>query len=141
MGRVDDVQDHLQSESIVDGATGWPSVRRLEYEPTDNDDDRLVIISEDGGTPPEIAAASGIGDSALGDGGVQVRVRGPKHDSDASRSKAQEILDELHGQLGATIGSTTYHRVRAQTDEPVFAGWDDDERPSHTISFLLLEDV
>lgn len=138
---MDDVQDHLQSEGLVDGSSTWPSVRRQEVDDK-GESGRLVIIMEDGGPTPEIPASAGIGDSALGEPGVQVRVRGAPHESDEAEAQCQAIIDELHGKLNATIGSTLYHRIMAQTTEPVWAGYDeDDRRPNFTASFLMLRDV
>lgn len=137
MGAVNDVRTHLQSAGLIDGATGWVSVKRFEH---DDGGNQQVIITEDGGPTPEMKASQGIGDSALGDAGVQVRVRGEPHKASDTKSKAQEIIDELHGQRGLVISGTTYYRIRSLTREPVFAGYDDDRRPSHTASFRLLSD-
>lgn len=138
MGVVDDVQAYLTAQGLVDGSTSWTSRRRWE---SDVDVDRLVILTEDGGPPPEIAETEGIGDSAEADVGVQVRVRGQPHQGDDAAEKAKAILDQLHGQRSVTMNGTTYLRVRAQTPVPVFAGWDDRNRPNFTTSFRLLRDV
>lgn len=137
MGVVDDVQDRLQAQGLIDGATGWPSVRRFLHE----DSDQLVVLTEDGGPPPELTASAGIGEAAEKDPGVQVRVRAQEFDSDASLAQAQAIYDDLHGLKGVTLGSTDYHRVAALSPEPVFMGFDDEGRPEHTISFRLLADA
>lgn len=137
MGVVDDVQDRLQAQGLIDGATGWPSVRRYLHE----DSDQLVVLTEDGGPPPEMTAASGLGETAETDAGIQVRVRAEPGDSDASFSRAKAIYDDLHGLKGVTLGSTDYHRVAALSPEPVFMGFDDEGRPEHTISFRLLADA
>ena len=138
MGAVADLQDLLQSESLVDGATGWVSKRRRE---TDEDEDQ-VILTEDGGGGPEMPADQGIGDEAQGDPAVQVRARGSTAwNADATAATVQEIIDAIHGKLAVTVNGTRYHRIRAQTQEPVFAGYDDDGRPSHTASFLMLRDA
>ena len=137
MGAVDDARTLLQDAGIVDGATGWTSVKRFEH---DDDGSQLVIIAEDGGPAPEFPASQGVGDSALGEPGVQCRVRGEPHAGSATASKAQEIIDELHGKRSVTVNGTTYYRIRSMTDEPVFAGYDDDRRPSHTVSFRFLRD-
>lgn len=136
MGAVEDVQDDLQAAGIVDGSTGWKSTRRAERDAGGN---QQVIISEDGGPDPEMKTTEGIGSAAVVDEQVQVRVRGDPWDSDATLAKAEEIFDRLHGRLSETVGGTTYHRVRAQS-RPVLAGFDDDDRPSHTITFLMLRD-
>lgn len=137
MSVVDDVQTRLASQSLVDGSTGWPSSRRMVHDETD----KLVVITEDGGPPPEIAAGTGIGDSARGDVGVHVLVRGEPGDGDASAAKAQAILDDLHSVRDTTIGATSYGRVRALTPEPVFAGYDEKHRPQHTVAFRMLRDI
>jgi hypothetical protein len=105
-------------------------------EPAEN---QLVVVSEDGGPPPEIAETEGIGDSAFHDVGVHVLVRAVAWDSDASLDKAAEIFTALHGKRNIVVGSsTTYLRVRARTPEPLFLGFDEQGRPRHTIAFLLL---
>jgi hypothetical protein len=98
------------------------------------------MVSEDGGVSPEIRESAGIGDSALEDPGVMVTVRAKAWDGDASRAKADAILSALHGQRNIVLfaGSDTYLRIRAQTPEPIFAGFDDQGRPLHTISFRML---
>lgn len=138
MSFVDDIQDHLQSQGLVDGATGWASVRNTML---DDKGDQLVMVAEDGGPAPEISTTDGIGDSALKDVGALLTVRAGPNSPDDSRSKAQAILDELHGQLGATIGSNAYLRVTALTGEPIAAGYDDKSRPLHTVAFRGLRDV
>jgi hypothetical protein len=100
--------------------------------------DQLVVVSEDGGPLPEIKEAQGIGDAALEDLGVMVRVRAKAWEGDESLLKAQEVLDALHGLRAAMVGSREYLRVRALTPEAIFAGFDDDGRPHHTVAFRML---
>lgn len=140
MPAVDDVFAFLANQNIAGGATGWSLLRRKIMDGT-GVNDQLVVVSEDGGSTPEIHAASGMGDSALADPGVIVTVRAKKDESDASLTKANEVLAALHGRLSQTLVSsgTVYFRVRAQTAEPVFAGYDDQGRPMHTIAFRLLK--
>jgi hypothetical protein len=107
-------------------------------------ENQLVVVTEDGGSEPEIsvpASPGGIGDSALHDIGVLVTVRAGPWDGDASAVKAQEIFDALHGQRSITLGSMPYMRVRARTPEPIFAGFDDNGKPRHTIAFMLLREA
>lgn len=103
--------------------------------------DQLVVVTEDGGPLPEIPETEGMGDSAFGDIGVLLTVRAAQFDSDASETKAADIFDELHGKRDLTMGATTYLRVRARTPEPVFAGFDDQGRPQHTLAFMLLTPI
>jgi len=100
--------------------------------------DAAVVVGEDGGAQPEIAAPAGIGDSAMGDAGVLVTVRAAQWKSNDSFAKAAEILVALHGLLDVMVGSTQYLRVVALTSEPVFAGFDEQGRPLHTVAFRLL---
>lgn len=136
MPTVNDVSSFLEQEGLVGGSSGWDVVRRrLSDQPIP---DQVVVVSEDGGPPPEIPADEGLGDSALADRGVLVTVRAAAWDSDASSEKASAILTALHGLRSTTVGSTLYYRVRALTSEPVFAGFDNAGRPVHTIAFRLL---
>ena len=137
MGMVEDVQMFLAqySPAIIDGSTGWPSVRRRVHD----DSDQLVVLTEDGGFEPETPSAEGLGDSALKQPAVQVRVRGEPWDSDASYEKAQEIMDALHGVMRQDVGYGYYLRIKAQTSGPVFIGFDDRGRPEHTISFRAVQ--
>jgi hypothetical protein len=139
MGLVEDVQMYLQSLSpgIIDGSTGWPSSRRRVHDGLGH---RLVIITEDGGFEPETPSPDGIGDSALMEPAVQVRVRGTPWDTDAVEEKAAEIFDVLHGLLRTTMGYTYYERVKAQTT-PIFIGFDDKGRPEITTSYRALRAV
>jgi len=138
MGVVDDVQDRLQAQGIVDGATGWPSVRRREHDGSD----RLVRIIEDGGPSPEFPADSGLGDAAIEDPGVQVMVRGTKTDGgDAVVAKATEIKNDLHGLQAVTLNGTLYHRIRAMTPDPISIPEDGRGRPLATIAFRLMRDA
>ena len=134
MGVVSDVQTYLVAQSLVDGATGWTSVVRRVF-----GDGNLVVITEDGGRPSQISAASGIGASALKDPAVQIRVRGgTAWDGNTAFAKAQAIFDALHGLLATTVGVTLYLRVAAQTSEPVFIGFDEANRPQFTMSFRMM---
>lgn len=132
MGAVADVQTYLAAQGLVDGSTDWPSVRRYMHDESDN----LVVITEDGGFGPDIPAVSGLGDFASQDAGVQVRVRSSAHQSDAAYEEAKAILDELHGLLDTTLGSTAYQSIVARTPEPVFLGFHQ-SRPEFTVSFRL----
>ena len=136
MGAVADVQTFLESAGIIDGATGWPSVRRRVHDGSD----QQVVITEDGGLPPMVPAATGMGDGALKIPAVHFSVRGEEWDGDASAAKAQEIMDALIGADG-TIGSTHYLVVSAQTASPIFIGFDDKGRPRHTIAFKMMTSV
>ena len=139
MGIVADVQAYLQAETLVDGSTGWASVRRRV---NDAMGDQLVILTEDGGFEPETPAPAGtLGDSALMEPAVQVRVRGKPWDGDSAEGKAQEIFDALHGLLRTEVGATYYVRVKAQTPGPVFMGFDAKGRPELTISFRAVRGV
>lgn len=138
MSAVDDVYTFLEAQGLAGGATGWTLVRRrLMDTPADN---QSVVVGEDGGTPPEVGAASGLGDSALGDIGVLVTVRGRAWDGDGSSAKAEAIRVALHGLRSVALraGGDEYLVVRALTPEPVFTGFDDTGRPMHTIAFRLL---
>ncbi len=139
MGVVTDVFTYLEAQGVAGGSTEWALLRRrvMDQEVTD----QLVVVTEDGGGAPEIAESPGIGDSALKDLGVQVLVRGNPWDGDSSLTKAVEVFDTLHGLLDTLVGATTYLRVKAQTGEPVFVGFDERGRPQHTLSFLLLASV
>lgn len=134
MGVVADVQDYLAAQSIVDGATGWPSARRRMH---DGDGDKLVVITEDGGPEPEMAATVGIGSAAWRDPAVQVRVRGEPWKGDAAFAIAEAVFTALNGLIDETINSTRYMRVVAQTSGPVFLGYDKKNRPDFTISFRM----
>jgi hypothetical protein len=142
MGAVDDVQAYLEAHALAGSGTGWDVLRRAQLDPKQGTQlpigDQLVVLTEDGGQPPEIPSADGIGDSAEADVGVQVLVRGGAYDSDATRDKAEAIRSALHGLLGGAVGATTYLRVRALTPEPVFLGFDDRGRPRHSVSLRLL---
>lgn len=137
MPPVDDVYTHLLDEGLAGGISGWDLYRRR----LSDDGDRVVVVSEDGGPLVEVATASGIGDGALTDKAVLVTVRADAWDSDAAKAKADAIFAALHGVLHSTIGATAYLRVRAQTPEPIFAGFDEQHRPLFTTSFLLLAEA
>lgn len=138
MPAVDDVLTYLESQGLAGGATGWTVLRRrLMDSPAP---DQLIVVSEDGGSPPEIAVSSGLGEDALSDPGVLVTVRAGAWDGDASRAKAQAIHSALHGIRSTALvsGGTVYLGIRAMTPEPVFVGFDSQGRPLHTIAFRLL---
>lgn len=137
MGAVADVQAYLRDQDLVDGSTGWTSVQRFMSDVAD----RIVVVTEDGGASPEARTASGMGEAALGEAGVQIMVRAEARASDVTYAKAQAIIDALHGLGPTTIGSRTYKRTLSLTLEPVSAGFDDTERPIHTCSFRLTRRV
>lgn len=133
---VDDVYAYLTTQALIGGASGWSGfARRLMDTP-----DKVVVIQEDGGGLSEQSAASGIGDSALKDPGVLVTVRAAAWDGNASFAKAQAIRLALHGLRGTSLsaGGDVYFGISALTPEPIFAGYDGNGRPLHTISFRLL---
>lgn len=136
MGAVSDVVAFLALAGIVDGASTWPSVRRKMREGSN----KLVMVKEDGGPPPGVPSATGVGSAALKDPGVLVTVRGAPDKGDAASAKAQEIFDALVV-ADETIGTGYYLRVAALTSEPVFVGWDEKSRPIFTIGFRLLASV
>lgn len=139
MAAVDDVFTFLTDQGLGGGATGWDLIRRRIMDSPASD--QLIVITEDGGSQPEMKAAAGIGDSALSDPGVMITVRAKAWESDTSLAKAAAIQAALHSRLSQTLvaSGTVYFRVRSQTSEPVFAGFDDQNRPIHTISFRLLK--
>lgn len=132
MSVVADVQAYLEAQTLIGGATGWGSVRRLVHDQTD----KLVVITEDGGPQSPIDAASGLGSGAVDQIGVQVLVRGEPRDSDAAQAKADAILEQLHSLKDESLNGTVYIAVRSRTPEPVFFGFDGNERPQFTTSFL-----
>lgn len=147
MGVVDDVTTYLTAQGLVGGNTGWPVVRRRM---TDAPltvggavPDQLVVVAEDGGPAPELSATSGIGDSAIEDPAVLVTVRAAAWDGDGSRTKAAAILSALHGLRNVQLvaAGTKYLRLRAQTPEPIFTGYDETGRPIHTVSVMLMRFV
>jgi hypothetical protein len=127
------VQTRLAAQGLVDGATGWPSVRRN----LNDTSDRMVVLTEDGGPPPEITKAEGIGDTAMETIGVQLRVRGAPRLGDEAAAKAQACLDDLDSLQGVQIGTRVYMSVSAATGEPVFIGFDAKERPEFTVAFRM----
>ncbi len=146
MSAVDDVYTYLgpsPGQGFFGGATGWDGFRRRFADAPAKD--QSVVVAEDGGRSPEIKATSGLSGAgtALQDIGVMVTVRAGAWDGDASKAKAIAILAQLHGQRNVQLvsGGVVYHRVRAMTPEPVFAGFDDTGRPRHTIAFRLLTAV
>jgi len=140
MSAVQDVYDFLLAQGLAGGSTEWGLVRRRIAD-SPQLANQAVVVTEDGGYPPEIPSSVGIGDSAMKDIGVQVLVRGEPWDGDGSLAKAVEIYDALHGKRRITLGSVEYLRVVAQTPEPVFLGFDETGRPRHTTSYLLLVEV
>lgn len=135
MSAVDDVQSRLQAQGLVDGGD-WTSTRRRMHDNAE----KVVVISEDGGPTPEFPASQGLGSAAEEDVGVQIMVRGEPWDGDQSEARAEAIREDLHGLKGVSLNGTAYRRVRAMTGEPVFAGFDDQGRPTHTVAFRLLRD-
>jgi len=133
MGAVSDVQDYLEEQGLIGGSTEWKSLRRNRQDKQD----KVVVITEDGGPEPEIHKATGIGDSAVRDSGVQVLVRAERLDGDAAYEKAQEIYDALHGLTATTLGETEYIRVVALTSEPAVLQ-DENERPLITWAYRLM---
>jgi hypothetical protein len=132
MSVVEDFQAYLEDASLIGGQTGWQSVRRRMLD----DVDRIVCLTEDGGPEPETPAPEGsMGDAALSEPAFQVRVRADRHDSDMAFNMARQINDLLHGLLREQVNGTWYQRVKAQTTEPVFIGFDERGRPEFTQSF------
>lgn len=140
MSAVAEVYEYLIANGVQETNT-WDVIRRrLTDAPVR---DRVVVVAEDGGLPPETKAASGIGDAALADVGVHVTVRAEEWNSDASAAKAQAVLDLLHGLHAVQLvsGGTRYLRIAAQTAEPVWVGYDEKNRPLHTVAFRLLAEL
>lgn len=141
MSVVDDVFHYLEMNGLAGGSTDWTLLRRRMVD--DPAHDRCVVVNEDGGVAPEFGAAEGIGDSAMRDPAVMVTVRAAEWDGDASQAKGEEVRAALHGLRDVTLGlggSPRYYRVRAQS-ELIFAGFDPQGRPHHTISFRLLRQL
>ena len=142
---VKDVADFIEAEGLAGPGTDWQISHRRLFE----GEDRMVVVTEDGGLEPEIKTERGIGSGALEEPVVQIRVRGRPWHSDEAAAKLNEIKAALHSQLHTTIGSGYYLRVKAQTAEPVFIGFDigsgSDQgrkgRPEFTMSFRCLRRV
>jgi hypothetical protein len=114
----------------------WPSVQRVVHEGSA----RLVIITEDGGFEPETPSFAGIGDSAMEEPAVQVRVRGAKGEGVEAEAKMLEIRDALHGRVREAVGYTNYMRVKAQSGV-LYIGMDAKERPEFTLSFRARKSI
>lgn len=127
-----DVQDYLRDLDLIDGTTDWLSVRRRAHD----EEDQLVILTEDGGPVPEIFAPVGIGAASMAFSNVQVRVRGIPHDGDGPRAKLAEIFGVLDSALGVEMGVTRYELVRATASEPA-AFMDDKARWNFTQVFTF----
>lgn len=135
---VDDMFEYIKTLGLTGGVTGWLLQRRRL---SDTGGDQVVVVSEDGGVGPEIPVSAGIGDSALEDPAVMVTVRAKAWDGPASAEKANAVLAALHGLRGVQLfppTGDTYLGIRAQTPAPIFAGFDGQGRPLHTISFRML---
>jgi hypothetical protein len=134
MGAVADVRAYLEAESLVGG--DWPAVERRMHDATD----QLVVISEDGGPPPEIGRIDDT--AALVTLGVLVTIRGAPWDAVSAQAQADLILTAFHGLTGEVIGSTEYIGVVALTAEPVFAGFEEQtNRPLFTVALRLTRGV
>jgi len=133
MGVVEDVQSYLEDQGLTDGSTEWKSLRRNRQDKQD----RIVVITEDGGPEPEIYKATGIGDAAVRDSGAQILVRAERLNGDEAYEKAKEIYDALHGLTATTLGETEYIRVVALTSEPAVLQ-DENERPLITWAYRLM---
>lgn len=119
-----DAQTRAQNQGLVDGNTGWPSVRNFWHD----DSDQLVGFFADGGLAPEVRTGEE-------HPSVQVRVRGGgEAESDAALAKLRAIRDDLHGQIDVTIDGTDYVEIMA-LGEPAPLGPDENGRPEFTQSF------
>jgi hypothetical protein len=96
-------------------AGGWKLVRRGMH---DGNAHQMIVLTEDGGPAPEIAAADGIGASAWGFSNVQVRVRGNPWDGDSARAKLAEVFDLLDSRPGLIMNDQRYDMIQATTTEP-----------------------
>lgn len=142
MSTLEEITDWLVAQGLAGGSTAWDLVRR-RISDDDPMRDAVVVVGEDGGPAPEMASATGIGDSAQADIGIHMTVRAGPWDGDASAAKAQEIISALHGLTAAQLvsGGKTYLRIAAQTAEPIFVGFDGKNRPLHTVAFRLLTEL
>lgn len=133
MSTVANVQSYLVQAGLIDGSTDWPSVRRRVF---DDLGAKLVVLTEDGGGAPSLQAPQGMmGDAALADPAVQVLVRGDPWRSDEAQDQALAIQRVLHGQREVLMGDVIYLRVLAQSSEPIFIGFDENNRPMFTQSY------
>lgn len=132
MGAVKDVYDWLGAEGLV-GST-WVVIERTR---TDNIQNRVIVVVEDGGPEPEVGADSGIGSAAMAFPGVLLRFRGEPGQAIEVQEKAQDIQNRLHGLRGVDIGDNHYLEVRVLTSEPIFVGFDEKKRPEFTVALRL----
>lgn len=128
---VGDLQTYLRAQGFVDGSTEWVSAR---HQPHDGQD-RLVVLSADGGPAPEVGASAGLGSAAARSPGVQVLCRGRAGKGDEAEAKARQILDHLNGRTGVTMDGTYYWGVETVASDPIAVGADDNNRPQFTVSF------
>lgn len=65
--------------------------------------------------------------------GLQIRVRGAKHDYEGALAMASALNVALH-ELDGTIGSSVYPWIIAE-HEPLPLGYDDNSRPEFSLNF------
>jgi len=127
MAILDDMRDHLVTNSIVEGATGWQClIGRI----TDNQDQQVALF-ETGGETPDASTGT---DTKVDEVTFQVRVRASVLAYDDARSKIQDVFDTLQD---ATISGYVY--VFAIQAGPLNMGYDNNNRPELAQNYRALK--
>jgi len=125
MALLDDMRDHLITNSIVEGATGWQClIGRI----TDNQDQQVALFETGGETPDESQ------ETRVDEVTFQVRVRAAEFAYNAARSKIQDVFDTLQD---ATISGYVF--VFAIQAGPLNMGYDNNNRPELVQNYRALK--
>jgi len=134
---VTDVLDFLADEGLIDAETGWTG--SYNYMPPDPD--KMIVVFETGGFPPEAKADSS--DEQEYDGPTfMIMGRGDSFGMAELRDKIGEIYRALHkSELAPSSGDPTYVYVYAMQSGPFPLGHDaEDDRPRLTWNFKALRE-
>ncbi len=126
-----EIGDHLISEGIVNGATGWLlSKSFMPAKPA-----QMVVIYETPGFPSDVIS-EGSSETAYDQPSFQVRVRGDVRGYEAARQKIQQVYLALH----AMEPGVNFVYLYSDQSGPMPMGDDDNDRPELTWNFVTFKD-
>ena len=115
MSLLTDIRNHLITNSIVEGVTGWTCY--ISYLPPDPD--QAITIMDLGSEEPDNTENTKY-DMTM----ARILIRAPKLEYDTAQTQFESIFDTLHD---ATISG--YIFVYALNATPIVIGYDQNERP------------
>ncbi len=127
MSALDDIIAQLVTDAVVDGSTGWGSMRSF----MPDSPDKIVVVFDVGGGDVDQTQGTHQFDNIL----FQVRVRATEQDYSAASTKMDEVFASLNN-----VSITGYTYIFANSIQPIPLGLDKNNRPELVMNFSAMKE-